>query len=301
VTPDKIPPIRRLIFATPGFHQALLTPLLAGRTLTWADIETRAKVVVITENFARERWGEPAAAIGKRIAPLPGTDLTRPPLWYEIVGVVGDSRYDGPDKPAPSVVYWPLVLEDYWGAPLFVPRSVEIAVRTSGLEPAPLIRGVEQAVWSMNAHLPLANVGTLAEALDRSMARSAFAMVMLSMAGLVALVLGLVGIYGVVSFIVTERTQEIGLRIALGADPSRVRRMVVGQAMAVAGVGIGIGLVAAMGLSRAMTGILHGVRPLDPMTYAGVAIALALVAIGASWLPARRASGLDPVRALRAE
>jgi len=300
ITPDLVPKVQRYVFSYPGFPEALQARLVAGRSLTWADIHSRTKAVLVSENLAREKWGEPQAAVGRRLADNTPMRANEGPDWFEVVGVLGDIRYDGVDQPPPTTVYWPFEMERFYQISPWVLRSIEIAVRTSR-PPAALMREVERAVWDVNPNLPLANQSDLGAILDRSMARSAFAMFMLSIAAAVALLLGLVGIYGVVSFIVTERTQEIGLRIALGADPARVRRMVIGEATVVAAIGIGIGLVAAAGLTRAMTGILHGVRPLDPITYGGVAIVLTLVAIAASWLPARRAANLDPIRALRAD
>ena len=194
------------------------------------------------------------------------------------------------------MVFWPLVGE------LFpqVVRSLSIAVRASR-EPAALMPAIQRAVWSVNPNLPLASVRTLRDILDASMARAAFAMVMLSIAAGVALILGLVGIYGVISYLVSQRTREIGVRIAIGAQPGAVRRMVVGEAVAVTAAGVVIGLGAAVGLTRLMAGLLHGVGPVDPLTYGTVALVITSVALAASYLPARRAAGIDPAAALRSE
>jgi ABC-type antimicrobial peptide transport system permease subunit len=164
-----------------------------------------------------------------------------------------------------------------------------------------LLPGVQQAVWAVNPDLPLYGVRTLDRLLDRSMARTAFTLVMLALAAGVALLLGAVGIYGVISYAVSQRTREIGVRMALGAQRGDVRRMVVGQGMAVVGIGVGLGLVAALGLSRLMGSLLYGVEPVDPVTYGLVAVSLALVARAASWLPAARATRVDPATTLRQE
>jgi predicted permease len=296
---NQIPPLRHYVWAYPGLEETLQIPLVAGRSVTWSDLHARAKVVVVSENLAREKWGSPEAALGKRVGEV-GLDVSQPPRdWYEIVGVLKDVRYAGVDRPAPTIIYWPGEMENFMGLRIAALRSGEIAVRFDRPATAAVAKELQEAVWAVNAHLPVAELTTMAEMLSRSMARPAFAMLMLGIAAIVALVLGLVGIYAVVSFIVAERTREIGLRIALGAEPGRVRRMVIGQASAVAGVGIGIGLAIAAGLTKGMAGIIYGVGALDPLTYGVVAVGLGLVAMAASWLPARRAARLDPIRALR--
>ena len=294
IDPGTMPPVRDFRFTAPGYHETLGTRLLAGRFLTWADVDARARVVVVNEAMARAEWGEPAAAIGQRVRDLLGT------VWYEVVGVSGSVLYAGVTQPAPTVVYWPMVLERFWDEEPWVVRSLDYLVRTDR-DPRLMLTQVRDAVWSVNASLPLANVERVDEALSRSMARPAFAMVMLSIAAIVALVLGLVGIYGVISYVVSQRTREIGVRIALGAEPAVVRRMVVGQAFRVIAVGVVVGLAASAGLTRLMAGMLHGVRPVDGVTYGLVTVAITVVALAASYVPARRAARVDPVAALRAE
>jgi predicted lysophospholipase L1 biosynthesis ABC-type transport system permease subunit len=252
-------------------------------------------VVVVNDALARQEWGSAESAIGQRIRDfLPGTD------WHEVVGVTGSIRYGGLSQPAPGTVYWPNAVEKLWEQDLMVFRSLEYVIRVRG-NPSAFVGPLREAVWSVNRSLPLANIRTLDRLVDESMARTAFAMVMLSIAAVVALVLGLVGIYGVISYIVAQRTREIGVRIALGARPAQVRRMVVGQAAIVAAIGVGVGLVGAGALTRLMAGLLYGTSPLDLPTYGIVTVAIGLVALAASWLPARRAARVDPVAALRAE
>ena len=175
------------------------------------------------------------------------------------------------------------------------------AVRTDRPSLSNLLPEVRKAVWSVNPNLPLANVRTLDEILDRSLARTSFTLVMLMIASAVALVLGVVGIYGVISYIVSQRTREIGVRMALGAGRGDVSRMVLRQGMILAGSGVAIGLIAAMGLTRLMTSLLYGVEATDPVTFGVVAAMLSAVALLASYLPALRASRTDPVEALRFE
>ncbi|MGE0552913.1 MAG: ABC transporter permease [Gemmatimonadales bacterium] len=290
--PGQVPPVRSYRFVGPGYHEALGVPLLAGRPLTAEDVETRRQVVVVNEALARAEFGSVPAALGQRIRDFLGSE------WFEIVGVTASVHYDGMAVAAPATIYWPLAVENFWDNALWVPRSLDYVVRTEA-DPLALAGLVREAVRELNPNLPVANVRAVAEVLRSSMARPAFAMVMLSIAAAAALLLGLVGIYGVISYIVAERTQEIGVRIAIGADPGRVRRMVVSEATLVIGVGIGIGLLAAVGLTRAMGSLLYGVRPLDLVTYAVVTGAIGLVALLASYLPARRAARVDPVTALR--
>jgi ABC-type antimicrobial peptide transport system permease subunit len=160
---------------------------------------------------------------------------------------------------------------------------------------------IRQAVWSVNPELPLASVRTMEELYQRSMARTSFALVMLAIAGGMALLLGLIGIYGVISYAVSKRTREIGIRMALGAEQSMMTRMFVGHGLKLAAVGLGCGLVVALALTRTMKALLFGVSGTDPATYAAVALVLGAAAALAAYVPSRRTSRVDPVEALRAE
>ena len=215
---------------------------------------------------------------------------------------MGNIHDDGLNQPPTSAVYWPMALQNFWGdEELFVQRNMAFAVRTSRTNPSGLLPEVREAVWGVNPHLPLANVRTLDEILDQSLARTSFTLVMLMIASAVALLLGVVGIYGVISYIVSQRTREIGVRMALGAGGRDVSRMVLRQGMVLAGSGVVIGLLAAMGLTRLMSSLLYGVEATDPLTFGVVAARLSAVALLASYLPALRASRTDPVEALRFE
>jgi len=291
----QIPKLRRFKWIAEGYFETMGNPVVAGRAITWADIHSRADVAVVSANLAREYWPDPAQAIGKRIRTTP----TDP--WREIIGVVGPVRDDGVTEPASTIVYWPMAQNHFWEPGLRVQRNMAYAVRSPRLAEPTFLKEVQQAVWSVNPNLPVANVRTLQQLLDRSLARASFALVMLGVAAAVALVLGLVGIYGVIAYIVTQRTREIGIRMALGARQQDVRRLFLRHGLLLTGVGLVVGLATSVALMRLMSALLFGVSPVDPLTYAAVAVGLAAVALLASYLPARRAAAVDPAVALRAE
>jgi len=293
--PGKIPPIRRFKFISPDYFRTVGTPLVAGRDITWTDVFDDRHVVVISDNMAREMWGSSQAALGKRIR------VANIDHWREIVGVVGDVYDDGVHEPASTIVYWPMMVSKFWGNERFVARSLTYVVRSERTSTDAFLAQVRQAVWSVNGSLPLALVRTLQDVYDRSMARTTFALVMLAIAGGMALLLGLIGIYGVISYAVSQRTREIGIRMALGVDHKEVKRMFVRHGLVLAGIGIAIGVGVAAGVTRLMASLLFHVSPLDGLTYLAVSLVLATAAVLASYLPARRAAGLDPVEALRAE
>jgi predicted permease len=292
---EKLPPLRRFKWTGQNYFQTMGNPILAGREITWADVYARASVVMVSENFAREYWKEPAAAIGKRIRQTP-----RNP-WRTIVGVVGNERDDGVAQPATSIVYWPLFIENYYDSKWFAQRNLAYAIRSDRTGSPTLLKEIQQAVWSVNGSLPIAGVRTLDQIRAGSMAQTSFAVVMLGIASAVALLLGIVGIYGVIAYVATQRTKEIGIRMALGAASRDVSGLFVRHGMALAATGIACGLVAAAVLTRAMSALLFGVTATDPLTYAAVSLALGTTAVLASYLPARRAARIDPAEALRWE
>jgi predicted permease len=288
--------LRAFKYVGPGLFHTLGARLIAGRDFTWADIYDRRTVAMVSENLARELWGTPIAALGKRIRWFGGTP------WREVIGVAQDVRDNGPHEQAPTIVYWPFMVADISPtAPLFIARSQTFAIRSPRAGTAAFLREVHEAVWSVNANLALSSVRTMQELNDRSLARTSFTLVMLTIAATMALVLGLVGIYGVISYVVSQRTREIGIRLALGAQQGALTRMFVSQSLVLAGAGVAIGLAAASGLTRFMSSLLYGISPLDPTTYFAVSSLLVLAAVLASYLPARRASAVDPVEALKAE
>lgn len=300
VPPGQIPPIRRYKFLAPGYFETLGNHMVAGRDFTWADIEDRNPVVVLSESLARAEFGSADAALGQRVRQSfgEGADFQ----WYEVVGVAADERDDGMAQDPVPTVFWPQVTENFYGTEgVYAQRSMAFAVRVRSGDPMALLPAAREAVWTVNPNLPLARVATLEELASRSMARTSFTLVMLAIAAGVALFLGIVGIYGVISYIVSQRTREIGVRMALGAERIDVSRMVLKQALLLALGGVGIGLAAAAVSTRLMASLLYGVSPMDPLTFSGVALALCAVALLASWIPARRAASVDPLEALRAE
>jgi predicted lysophospholipase L1 biosynthesis ABC-type transport system permease subunit len=250
---------------------------------------------VVSENFAREYFATPAAALGKRIRQGPDTP------WREIVGVVADERDDGMGRPAPAVVYWPLLMQDFWQKGLTTRRTAAYAIRSARMGSPTFLKEVQQAVWSVSPSLPLAEVRPLEDLRAESMAQTSFTLVMLAVAAGVALLLGVVGIYGVIAYIAAQRTREIGIRVALGAQISDVSRLFVRHGLVLTATGLVLGLAGAAGLTRLMSTLLFGVGALDPLTYVMAAIGLGGVAMLASYLPARRAARVDPVVALRGE
>jgi predicted permease len=282
-------------FVAPGYFGTMGTSLVAGRDLEQADVDELRPVALVSEALARELWQTPDAALGRRIRAIGGP-------WREVIGVVGDVRMDGLDAAPPSTVYWPPLLADFIpGQPLIVYGASAFAVRTSLAGSPGLARQIEQAVWSVNSSLPVASLRTMQEIYNGSLGRTSFTLVMLLAAAGAALVLGVVGLYGVLSYVVSTRRREIAIRFALGARTSDVRGRIVRQGVVLAGIGVAVGLVAAAGVTRLMTSLLYEVEAIDPLTYAAVAAALIAVAALASYLPARRASTVDPAESLAPE
>jgi predicted permease len=284
-------PGRRFKSIAPGYVETMGNRLVAGRSIAWSDIHQRRPVIMISEPLAREYWGEPGKAIGRRVRGCCGPKVP----WREIVGVTGAERDDGLTQPPTAIVYWPMMSESYrW-------RTMAYAVRSTRVGTPGFLRELEQAVWAVNPNLPLASVQTLEEIQAESMAQTSFALVMLAIAAGVALLIGVVGIYAVIAYAAAQRTREIGVRMALGAQVADVRRMFLRHGLSLTATGIALGIAASIGVTRIMASLLFGVSATDPMTYATVSAALAAVALLATYLPARRAARVDPVIALRAE
>ncbi len=290
------PPIRFFNYVSPGYFQTFGTRLVAGRDFTWNETYGMQQKVIISENFARETWGSAGAAIGKRIHSYPPQD------WYEVIGVAQDVRYNGVNEKAPAIVYWPLIRgTPYPGTSIYTPRSVAFAVRSSRAGTETFLKEVQQAVWNVDADLPVASPLTMQEIYSKSLARTSFTLTMLGIAAAMALALGIIGIYGVISYSVSQRTREIGIRMALGAQKSELRWMFVRSALTLTGVGIVIGLGAAAAVARLMAALLFGVSPLDPFSFAAVPLILTAAAALASFLPACRVAAVNPADTLRAE
>ena len=294
-TQGRIPPLRRFKTVVPGVFQTMGNPVLAGRDFTWTDIYEKRMVVMVSENLAREYWHTPAAAVGKRIRENPKGP------WREIIGVAGNERDNGVSRPAPTIVYWPMLIKDFWGDETWVQHTMAFAIRSRRAGTAEFTKEVRRAVWAGNPDLPIYDLRTVQEIYDKSMARTSFTLVMLAIAGGMAMLLGIVGIYGVISYSVSQRTREIGIRIALGAPQGRVTQMFVRHGFVLAVIGVAAGVAAAAGLTRLMSALLFEVKPIDPVTYCVVPLVLAAAVLLASYIPARRATAIAPADALRAE
>jgi predicted permease len=290
-----LPPIRRFKFVSPGFFSTARSRLVAGRDITWEETVNYRRVALVSENLARELWSDPRSALGKRIR----TSLKED--WTEVIGVVADVYDNGVDRNAPSIVYWPLLRKESPQSQVEVSRSVTFVLRTARAGHSALLDEVRQAIAGVNGNLPLANVRTLQQVYDRSLARTSFTLTLLAIAGAVALLLGVIGIYGVISYAVSQRTREIGIRIALGAPLRQVTRMFVQHGLLLSAIGVVCGLTGAFALTRLLRSLLFGVSPADPPTYLAASVCLVIAATLASYLPARRTMKVDPAITLRAE
>ncbi len=293
---DEIPPMRLYKFVAPGFFATAGTRLIAGREFTWSDIYEVRSLVMISDGLAREMWGSPQAAVGKRVR-----EFSNAP-WNEVIGVVQDVREHGVQVPAPETVYWPTMMKGLYGeGATRAMRYATFIVRSERAGNQSFVEEVRQAVWSVNANLPVATVQTMQEVYDKSVARTSFTLVMLGIAGAMSIALGVIGIYGVLSYTVSQRKREIGIRLALGAQQENVLGMVLSSGARMALAGVVIGVVVALALTRWMNSLLFGVSAHDPLTFAMVALILFAVALAACWIPARRATQVDPMVALRYE
>ena len=274
--------------AASGYFEALGVPLLEGRTFEPTDPQ-RQPVAIVTQNLAERLWpGE--SAVGKRIHPDYPSEQA-----YTIVGVVGNVIAYGLAEPPPEILHVSYLGPYGYVAP---PHAMTFVVRTE-VAPLSVAPAVRAAVRELDPNVPLSGLRTMQQVLDQASAATAFAMILLVASGGVALLLGAVGVYGVLSYIVSQRTAEIGVRMALGAEAGDVSRMILRQGTVVVALGVGIGLAGALALTRLMTAVLFGVTPSDPLTYAGVGLGLGIVALAATYLPARRAASVDPIDALR--
>ena len=287
--PGELPPLRRFRYVSPGLFRTVGTRMMAGRDFTWNELYDRRPVVMISANLASEVWGSPAAAVGRRIRWGTGT-------WREIIGVVQDVRDNGVDAPAPAIVYWPTLVD---GGVIDVQRSATFVIRTPDAGREALLQQVQQAVWSVNGSLPVAAAQTMEAVYARSLSRTTFTLIMLAIAGGMALALGSIGIYGVIAYTVEQRRREIGIRLALGAQHTELRRTFVRRGLLLTGGGLMIGAVGSMLVTRLMTSLLFEVSTFDPVTYATVALLLTTAAVMASYVPARRASRVEPITAMQ--
>ena len=270
-----------------GYFDTMGIPLLRGRSFTERELTQESHVVMINEAMARDFFpGEDP--IGKRVT----IAMKEQNVPNEIIGVVRDVRHTGLETPARAMTYWPY--------PELVYSGMTLVVRAE-TEPLALSETIRREVLALDKDQPIADVSTMKQLLADSTSRARFSTMLLVVFAIVALLLAAVGIFGVMSYGVSERTHEIGLRMALGAQASDVRAMVVRQGMVLTMIGIGIGLAAAFGLTRVMISLLYGVSATDPLTFTAISVLLALVALLACYLPARRATKVDPMIALRYE
>jgi putative ABC transport system permease protein len=280
--------VAQLLIGGDYFH-ALGVPLLRGRAFTEADAAGALQVVIINQTMAATLFpGEDP--IGRRMQ-LGDPNPNSP--WITIVGVVGDVKYTGLERAPEPTMYTPYEQNLWWPTMYLVVRS---SVDPAGLAPA-----LRAQVAELDPLLPMARVFTMDELLKRSVAEPRFRTTLLGIFAVMALLLAVLGIYGVLSYTVGQRTQEIGIRMALGAQRRDVLALVLGQGMALAGLGVAIGLASATALCRVLAGLLFGVGPTDPVTFGAVSLVMAAAALLACWVPARRATRVDPIVALRAE
>jgi predicted permease len=290
-----MPPLREFIFGAPGYLKTLGIPLVAGRDFTWDETFQKLPVGMVSENFAREYWGSPQNALGKHIRVGTKDD------WREIVGVIGDVHEDGMGKEAPTVAYWPTSLAHFESNMVTIRRFVVFTIQTPRAGSESLMKDVRQAVWSVDANLPLTSIHTQDYYYQKSISRTSFTLVMLLIAASIALLLGIVGLYGVIAYSASQRTREIGIRIALGAQRNSITAMFVRQGLVLAGSGIVCGLLLAFVATQFLKSLLFHVNPADPLTYVLACISLCGAATLASYLPSRRTAAVNPVDALRAE
>ena len=285
VTIDKQTLQVNLNWVSPGYFQTIGIPLLRGRDFTERDNPSAPRVAVVNEQMARRFWpGQDA--IGKQF------QLTRPPVSVEIAGVVKDGKMRSFRDELRPGFYLPL---DQHYCP-----QMTLEVRTAG-DPAGMLGAVRREVQALDKDLPLGEFQTLKTHLSSALSQERMTAALLSALGLLALVLAAIGLYGVMAFSVAQRTREIGIRVALGAQSSQVLRVVLRQGMFLTLIGLGIGLAAAAVLTRFAASLLYGVSPTDPLTFAGISLLLLVVALAASYIPARRAARVDPMVALRYE
>jgi predicted permease len=293
----RMPDLHEIDFVTPGYFQAMRIPLVAGRLFGQpvASVEAaqREPAVIVSEAFAVRYWKRAEDALGKRVRMNP----TDP--WHTVVGVVGSVRDADLEHPPADEVYAPLVTLNAAGK-LWIPRNLAFVVRTSG-NPVAMAPAVRRAVSTVDASLPLYRMMPLSDLVTTARSRTTFTLFLLAIAAGVATLIGALGIYGVIAYLVSLRTQEIGIRLALGADARHVHRLVTGRAVTDAVIGIVLGLIGAVMLSRVLGAVLFDVSPTDPATLIAAAALLFLAAIAASWVPARHAAALDPASALRSD
>jgi predicted permease len=292
LAPDEVPPDHLVSIVGPTYFGTLGIPVVSGRTFERPDATRPSSEAIVSRAFAERYWKD-QSPIGKRIR----SNISGP--WSTIVGVVGDVHMESLERPADELVYLPLVTS--YQDTAYVPTSAAIALRTTGADPMSLAPALRKIIHDLDPTLPTYEERPMSARVAGATARTRFVMLMLGIASLVALTMGMVGLYGVLAYGVTLRRREIGVRMALGATMADVTRMIARRGIALAALGIVAGLVGALGATRLLHGLLYGVSPTDPTALAVTCILLFVVALVASWLPARRAASLDPMEALRSD
>jgi predicted permease len=272
------------------YFRTMEIPLLEGRLFTEQDTRTQPRVVVIDDAMAQQLWPN-EEAVGKRIR-LGGIDAQAAAPWLTVAGVVGRVKQYTLDGESRIAMYFPQTQ--------VIGRGMNVVLRTDG-DPAALTAAVRREIRALDPDLPIYNVRTMVQRVDESLARRRFSMLLLTLFAALALGLATIGIYGVIAYLVAQGTRELGIRMALGATPRGILMMIVRHGLVVALTGVGIGLAGAFALTRFMSSQLFGVAPVDPATFLTVSLLLTVVAIAASYVPARRAAAIDPMVSLRSE
>jgi predicted permease len=290
-----LPPLRRFKFVSPGYFQTFGIPFIAGHEFTWAEVYQRTPLAIVSESFAREAWGSPINAIGKRIRVSTKDD------WREVIGVVGDVHDDGMNRDAPSIAWWPTVMNHFESNDENITRNVAFAIRSGNAGSEEFMRAVRNAVWSVDANLPVFRVHPERFYYTSSMAHTSLMLILLSVAAVIAQLIGVVGLYGTIAYTASQRTKEFGIRIALGAQRRDIIGMMVRQGILLAAGGVICGLLLSAGVTHFLRSFLFHTSPTDPATYVCAGAVLLAAAVLASYLPSRRSATIDPSTALRSE
>jgi predicted permease len=280
-------PIANINIVDSGYFRAIGIPIVAGREFTENDTQQSARVMIINQTMAKQFWPN-ENPIGQRVT----MRNWGPPMTGEVIGIVGDTRADGIAENISPMIYWPYFQ---------FPQNFNSFVVRSDSDPTRLIAPIKERIWSIDKTLPISKIATMDQLISDSLAHRRLNMLLLSIFATVALLLAAVGIYGVMSYSVSRRTNEMGVRIALGAQTTDVLMLILKQGLRVAAMGMAIGIAAALALTRLMSSLLFGVSATDPLAFVAVAIALTIVALIACYIPARRATRVDPMAALRNE
>jgi predicted permease len=292
MAPGSLPGLHPLSYVTPGYFDAAGISFISGRTFARPDPPRVTTEAVVSRAFADRYW-KTESAIGKRVR-----IFSRGP-WYTVVGVVGSVRDTALNRPEDQTIYCPILppRED----PRWTPRDLAIVVRTRGVNPTGVASAIRDVVRGLDSSLPVYRIRSLSDVVAHASARSSFTFLLVASASTAALLLGVIGLYGVMSYVVTLRKREMGIRLALGAQPAEIRRMVSRQGLGVTMLGIAAGLAGATVLTRFLAVLLFEVSPRDPVVFAFAGGILLVVAAAACWLPARRAAAVDPALALRVD